>query len=223
MCTKASSHRRCRTDLRTPSLSATLLTCAVAALAAGCGSAEQRRTSPTLQGPGTSDDGAAPLGTTQPPAESGCGHRGDAEPPRLAGITAAHNAIRCRVSRPSGETLPPLAWSSALAADAQRYAAELAKSRCGLKHSQTDHGENLFGGSGRNTPDHVVERWAREQRCFQYQSFPQCCSCTCGHYTQIVWGDTRRLGCGMASCPDGAEVWVCRYDPAGNYAGRSPY
>lgn len=152
-----------------------------------------------------------------------CGHQGEAEPPPLAGITAAHNAVRCQVKRPSGEALPPLSWSQSLAAEAQRYADRLAKGGCGLEHSRTEHGENLFGGSGENTPAEVVERWAGERRCFHYDNFPAACSCTCGHYTQLVWADTRRLGCGMASCASGGEVWVCNYDPAGNYTGSTPY
>jgi uncharacterized protein YkwD len=140
----------------------------------------------------------------------------------MAGFTAAHNAIRCQTKRPSGEALPPLAWSPALAAEAQAYADRVAK-RCELQHSKTEHGENLLGGSGPYTPGKVVERWAGEKSCFQYATFPDCCSCTCGHYTQLVWGDTRSVGCGMASCPDGTEIWVCNYDPAGNYVGTAPY
>ena len=158
-----------------------------------------------------------------PPSDTACGHLGDAEPNHLAGITAAHNTVRCRVQRPSGQRLPPLSWSSALAAEAQRYADTLAANGCHLEHSKTEHGENLFGGSGRNTPAEVVERWASEQRCFSYAKFPDGCSCTCGHYTQLVWADTRRVGCGMATCASGAEMWVCNYDPAGNYTDTFPF
>lgn len=187
-----------------------------------CGSAERRRSPPGPGGPGSPGDGPAPV-TAGPATDATCGHRGDPEPAPLAGITAAHNAIRCRVSRPSGAALPPLSWSTALAGEAQGYANQLAKNGCDLQHSQTEHGENLFGGSGKNTPAEVVERWAGEARCFHYESFPACCSCTCGHYTQLVWADTQRLGCGMATCANGAEVWVCNYDPAGNYMGSAPY
>lgn len=167
--------------------------------------------------------GVAPT-NGEPPADGAtCGHVGDTEPDRVSGITAAHNAIRCRTRRPSGEVLPPLSWSAALAGEAQAYADALAANGCNLQHSNTEHGENLFGGSGHNTPVEVVERWAAEQRCFSHAKFPGCCSCTCGHYTQLVWADTQRLGCGMASCASGAEVWVCNYDPAGNYLDSFPF
>jgi pathogenesis-related protein 1 len=161
-----------------------------------------------------SEDGAA---------NRGCGHEGEAEPPRLAGITAAHNAIRCQLAPPQGGAPPPLSWSASLAAEAQRYADKLARDGCRLHHAETDYGENLFGGSSQYEAAAVVERWAREAQCFRYAPFPEGCSCTCGHYTQLVWSDTERLGCGMADCDGGGQVWVCRYDPAGNYTGVLPY
>ena len=44
----------------------------------------------------------------------------------------------------------------------------------------------------------------------------------CGHYTQVVWRKSLRVGCGMATC-GATEVWVCNYDPAGNWDGERPY
>jgi hypothetical protein len=47
-----------------------------------------------------------------------------------------------------------------------------------------------------------------------------------GHYTQVVWRDTRRVGCGMATCRQGEWTWrllACNYDPPGNYMGQKPY
>jgi hypothetical protein len=36
-----------------------------------------------------------------------------------------------------------------------------------------------------------------------------------GHFTQLVWRETARLGCGVSQC-GGGELWVCNYDPPGN-------
>jgi hypothetical protein len=189
----------------------------LAVLASACGGSEGRTAAPVAGGHAPSPGGVAVSA-----AGDACGHHGDAEPPGLAGITAAHNAVRCAVARPSGEPLAPLSWSSDLAAEAQRYAEQVVADNCNLKHSKTEHGENIYGGTGKPTPEHVVGRWEREKSCFRYK-FPDSCSCTCGHYTQIVWSETRRVGCGKATCADGLEVWVCNYDPAGNYVGSQPY
>jgi hypothetical protein len=186
------------------------LTLGLGLMVAACGSSDTRTASPN-HAPGA------------PASGSSCDHQGEAEPAPMAGMTAAHNAIRCKVQRPNGGALPPLAWSNALAAVAQGYAEQLAANGCAFQHSKTDYGENLFGGSGTNTPTAVVAKWASEERCFEYGPIPQSCTCTCGHYSQLVWADTRKVGCGMATCADNSEIWVCNYDPAGNFSGTAPY
>jgi hypothetical protein len=49
-----------------------------------------------------------------------------------------------------------------------------------------------------------------------------------GHFTQVVWKASQRLGCAHQLCKTvrGLDGWidahylVCRYDPPGNYAGQ---
>lgn len=43
-----------------------------------------------------------------------------------------------------------------------------------------------------------------------------------GHYTQIVWANTRYVGCGYSSCDFGTLI-VCNYWPPGNIPGQYPY
>jgi hypothetical protein len=39
----------------------------------------------------------------------------------------------------------------------------------------------------------------------------------------MVWKDTRQIGCGVAKCYLGTvRLWVCRYGPTGNWAGKYP-
>lgn len=45
----------------------------------------------------------------------------------------------------------------------------------------------------------------------------------CGHYTQIVWRDSVRLGCASVNCLNGGMYAICSYDPPGNYIGESPF
>ena len=43
-----------------------------------------------------------------------------------------------------------------------------------------------------------------------------------GHYTQAVWNDTREIGCAYATCSS-SRVFVCHYNPTGNWLGKAPY
>jgi uncharacterized protein YkwD len=136
----------------------------------------------------------------------------------MEGMTAAHNAVRCAVD--ASPPIPPLAWSSTVAATAQAYAEQLAANGCNLTHSGSGYGENLaVGGS----PQGVVDGWAAEIGNFSYVVFPDSCSGVCGHYTQIIWRDSSALGCGSAPCAGGGSVFVCNYDPPGNFIGQMPY
>lgn len=130
-------------------------------------------------------------------------------------MLAAHNAVRRKVG------VPPLVWSERLAVFAQQWADTLAARRQFFHRRNSPYGENLFEIRGaRAAPAEVVEDWASESRDYQYGS--NTCRGVCGHYTQIVWRDTRRVGCAAAR-GGRTEVWVCNYDPPGNWGGKQPY
>ncbi|WP_051341192.1 pathogenesis-related family 1 protein [Azospirillum halopraeferens] len=142
-----------------------------------------------------------------------------ADPPdRFEGIVAAHNAVRAEVG------VPPLEWSQDLADRAQGWADTLGRRGCAMEHSSgSGYGENLAWASGATmSPREVVERWAAERRHYDYAANACAPGEVCGHYTQVVWDSTRRVGCGKATCGR-EEVWVCNYDPPGNIIGRKPY
>jgi len=89
-----------------------------------------------------------------------------------------------------------------------------------MQHSGKPLGENLFGGSVAS-PKLALDIWAGEAKDYDYASGR--CSGVCGHYTQVVWRDSTELGCGAATCENGMELWVCNYNPPGNYRGEKPY
>jgi pathogenesis-related protein 1 len=172
---------------------------------------------------GSANGGAGPQGGTSAATTGSGGPGGDAEPAAMSGITAAHNAVRAEVNPAAATPLPPLAWSSEVASAAQAHAA-----RCVFEHSQSGYGENIYATSGSATPADVVNSWSSEVEEYDYAS--NGCSGTCGHYTQVVWAASLRLGCGMADCSENSplgsdtwQLWVCNYDPPGNYIGQRPY
>jgi hypothetical protein len=133
-------------------------------------------------------------------------------PPGFAPLLATHNELRAT------HCAPPLGWSDELAKVAQKWADQLAKRGCNLQHNTTPYGENLAGATlGSLGPDGAVKLWYAERAKYDFGK-PRF-SMTAGHFTQLVWAGTRRVGCGIGKCAD-KEVWVCDYDPAGNVEGQ---
>lgn len=122
--------------------------------------------------------------------------------------------------------VPPLLWSTELSAAAQAWADRLAAERqCRLVHKPDNpFGENLFGGRGAAwTALDASEVWHREVHQFVYAPLDMHEAHVVGHYTQMVWSTTTRLGMGMARCANGAIVIAAEYEPPGNIIGRTPY
>lgn len=140
-----------------------------------------------------------------------------------------HNDVRADVTPAPPRPLPPLCWGEDLARDAKRWSR-----KCRYGHSGNAWGENIYTHSGDRRDEALalaMEFWAGEADGYDYEA-DTCSARTCGHYTQIVWRDTRRVGCHVALCeknsPFGAASpeWtyvVCNYDPRGNYRGRRPW
>lgn len=144
-------------------------------------------------------------------------------------ILTLHNEARNEVG------VVALTYSPTLALSAQKWSEELQRDNCEMRHDEnTAYGENLYwawqtGGTGEGlitTPSAVVQNWTSEKTDYNYAKN----SCTpgkqCGHYTQIVWEETTEIGCGVSICRNEntqKEIWVCRYNPPGNYFGEKPY
>ncbi|XP_040077198.1 Golgi-associated plant pathogenesis-related protein 1-like [Ixodes scapularis] len=64
----------------------------------------------------------------------------------------------------------------------------------------------------------VVDAWYKEIKYYNYSN-PGFRLKT-GHFTQVVWKATRRLGCGWARSYTGYIYVVCNYDPPGNFRNK---
>ncbi|CAN7015733.1 unnamed protein product [Brassica rapa subsp. trilocularis] len=69
----------------------------------------------------------------------------------------------------------------------------------------------------------AVNMWVSEQADYDYGSNTCASGKQCGHYTQIVWKNSARLGCAKVSCDNGQTFITCNYDPQGNFVGQWPY
>lgn len=139
-------------------------------------------------------------------------------------VLAAHNRERSALG------LAPMAWDPALAASARNWADTLARTGR-FEHAPFNpgnpEGENLWAGTrGYFSVEAKVDAWLREKQHFVPGVFPNNSRTgrveDVGHYTQIVWRNTGKVGCALAA---GAaeEVLVCRYAEPGNWRGERPF
>jgi hypothetical protein len=144
--------------------------------------------------------------------------------PDRADLARAMLAVHNRERASAGAQ--PFTWDARLAGDAARYGPALA--RLGkLVHSEPTsrlgEGENLWMGSGgAYSFTEMAESWAAEKELFRPGIFPAVSRSghwsDVGHYTQMIWATSRRMGCALYSDAHW-DYLVCRYAPAGNVVG----
>lgn len=144
--------------------------------------------------------------------------RNDASLQRM--MIERHNAARAAVNAPS------LVWDERLEASALAYARELAGSGRfeHARQSGVPQGENLWTGTrGAFSYREMIDAWIAERADYVRGAVPNNSrnGNPVGHYTQIIWRSTSRVGCATAANQEN-EVLVCRYSPAGNVYGRNP-
>ncbi|XP_006191174.2 GLIPR1-like protein 1 [Camelus ferus] len=144
----------------------------------------------------------------------------------------AHNEMRGKV-QPVAANMKYMSWDEGLAKIAKAWTNKckfehntcLAKSyKCHPKFQYV--GENIWlGGLSIFTPHSAIEAWYNETEFYNFNKLS--CSNVCGHFTQVVWADSYKVGCALTACPNlgdyGAAIFICDYGPAGNYPNMAPY
>ncbi|KAG7451816.1 PR-1-like protein [Guyanagaster necrorhizus] len=107
-----------------------------------------------------------------------------------------------------------LTWDDTLAS----YALQHTQS-CVFEHSGGLYGENLAAGYASASAS--VAAWGDEGA--EYSCSNPGFSSATGHFTQLVWKSTTKVGCGRVDCngSNGTPGWylTCEYSPAGNIIG----
>lgn len=206
-------------------------------------------------GSGTGSGSASGSGSTSGTTPITCsGSIGAMDSNRIA--TAAEQCHILKVHNEARDAVgvTRLTWDAALARDALAYAQKLPakQSSCdslSLAHDRVElnrlqQGENLAATAraawptaawSTKTASEAVAGWVAEKANYNYAN--NSCSSTnpgCGHYTQVVWKNTTKVGCAIATATcdlahegqiieNRKSFLVCRYSPPGNYSGQKPY
>ncbi|CAH1975329.1 unnamed protein product [Acanthoscelides obtectus] len=155
-------------------------------------------------------------------------------------ILNGHNNFRNDIAQgkyvtkglPEGKDFKEMVWDTGLAQAAQRVA-----DSCLFQHQQIKDdrwksvGQNLhIYMSTANTQGAdwkgVLNAWIGEYKAYR---FGQKITKQNGHLTQMMWSDTKFVGCGFTSFLSNdpkfkyKKLYVCNYGPGGNIVNRLPY
>uniref|UniRef100_A0A8C5MTZ5 ShKT domain-containing protein n=1 Tax=Leptobrachium leishanense TaxID=445787 RepID=A0A8C5MTZ5_9ANUR len=142
-------------------------------------------------------------------------------------ILDIHNELRRNVT-PTACNMLKMEWSSEAEETARRYAR-----MCKVGHSTQNErktsafscGENLFLAPFKAAWEDVIRSFYSEVVDFRYGVGAVSPSLEIGHYTQLVWATTGKIGCAIAECQDKnfRYNYVCHYCPGGNYKNSIAY
>ncbi|NXT68084.1 PI16 inhibitor, partial [Chaetops frenatus] len=139
-------------------------------------------------------------------------------------ILDEHNKYRSQVSPPA-KAMMKMTWDKELEVNAQHHA-----ENCIWGQNGDPHRENLFAMASALDVKFAVEQWNGERKFYNLTTSTCVPGQMCGHYTQVVWAETTRIGCGNSYCKkiDGLKtekvhLLVCSYFPPGNIKGHTPY
>jgi uncharacterized protein YkwD len=158
----------------------------------------------------------APDAYSQAPGQAPSQTRPAPGPHKLApgaqALVDAHNQYR------AAHCAGPLVWSDKLHKLAQQWANTLRDKGCAFEHSHGSTGENLAAGTTGSLDERaVVKMWYDEVSAYKFPDGGF--SMQTGHFTQVVWRGTQQVGCGRSQC-NGMDIYVCEYDPPGNWEGQ---
>ncbi|ELK02515.1 Glioma pathogenesis-related protein 1 [Pteropus alecto] len=139
-----------------------------------------------------------------------------------------HNKLRSEV-KPTASGMLYMTWDTDLAKIAKAWAKNCQfehNSRLGPPHKLhpnfTALGENIWTGSlSIFSVSSAITNWYDEIQYYDFET--RKCSKKCGHYTQVVWADSYKVGCAVQFCQrvsvgytslTNVAHFICNYGPA---------
>ncbi|GBM04955.1 Golgi-associated plant pathogenesis-related protein 1 [Araneus ventricosus] len=128
-----------------------------------------------------------------------------------------HNEYRAK------HGVPKLELSSEICGYAKEWADNLAAKDAFQHRTERKYGENIFM-KWSSDPNHAVtgaeavESWYSEIKDHTFGQEPR--SLKSGHFTQVIWKESKKMGVAWARSRSGKILVVANYEPAGNFIGR---
>jgi pathogenesis-related protein 1 len=186
----------------------------------------------------TGGQSSATGGTTDAGGASGA-HANTLSQALIDEFVAAHNSARSgavvALNPTPSPALPPVTWDPILADSAFNYLSKCQSTAGSLVDHNANRsadylalggsgyvGENIYAMQGAAaTPTAAVTLWMGEASSYNYATN----SGNAGHYTQVVWRTSVRIGCAIVACPAVKfnNTILCDYSPGGNISGQKPY
>lgn len=154
-------------------------------------------------------------------------------------VLGEHNNVRANV-QPTAANMTRLAWDTNLATVAQNWANQCTWAHNGnrnvdyaaLSANTGQVGENIFvttrtRAAALGGAFSAVTNWASEAASYNYATNTCAPGAICGHYTQLAWANTLRVGCAVTQCAsmnglgpefNNSQFVVCDYNPTGNFS-----
>uniref|UniRef100_A0A0A9ZC82 Venom allergen 5 n=1 Tax=Lygus hesperus TaxID=30085 RepID=A0A0A9ZC82_LYGHE len=152
-------------------------------------------------------------------------------------IVELHNQMRNKVasggvpSQSKAQNMREMVWDNEMAQRAQSWA-----DNCVFEHDSNRKdskgkyfGQNLVVTWAQKDPgspniEKMIDTWFNEVYEHGYTGGY---NSKTGHYSQLIWADSNKVGCGLTSYLDTNKLYsdllVCNYSPAGNVIGQQAY
>uniref|UniRef100_A0A1B6GU91 SCP domain-containing protein n=1 Tax=Cuerna arida TaxID=1464854 RepID=A0A1B6GU91_9HEMI len=137
--------------------------------------------------------------------------------------TFTKEALRIHNEYRAKHGVPALSIDPEISKFAQAWADHLAEKNQFAHRTNNPYGENIFWSSASASAKVMCDSWYGEEAGYNYDIDPFKSGgggLRSGHFTQMVWKQSKSLGIGRAFTKSGTMIAVANYSPRGNIIGQ---